>query len=394
MLWGVSMNNNRINKIHIENYKIFEKLYLELNKDINIIVGNNEAGKSTILEAINLALTCQLNGRNVQYELSSHLFNRKCVNKYLDAIQRKENIQPPYIRIELYLENTDDTAKLRGSMNSKREDTTGVVLEIEFNNEYDVEYKEYIENGEQLKNIPIEYYTVNWLSFAGNPITYRSIGVRSTLIDASANLYVNGTDKYIMKIISDILEPKQKAKLALSYRNLKEIFAGTPQIKEINDILIQKNIGITDRELTVSVDASSKASWETSMTSYINDVPFSQLGKGEQNSIKTKLALAAESDTDIVLVEEPESHLSYSSMAKLMEKISECCREKQLIITTHSAYVLNKLGINKVILLTSEYQLKMEKLNKDTQKYFMKLPGYDTLRILLSTHSILGRRSF
>ena len=37
---------------------------------MNIVVGDNEAGKSTILEAVNLALTGYLNGRNIRNELS------------------------------------------------------------------------------------------------------------------------------------------------------------------------------------------------------------------------------------------------------------------------------------------------------------------------------------
>lgn len=38
-----------IKKIIIKNYKQFENFSLELNPDINIIVGNNEAGKQLFL---------------------------------------------------------------------------------------------------------------------------------------------------------------------------------------------------------------------------------------------------------------------------------------------------------------------------------------------------------
>ena len=41
-----------IKKIFIQNYKIFEQFDLELNSDLNIIVGDNEVGKSTILEEL------------------------------------------------------------------------------------------------------------------------------------------------------------------------------------------------------------------------------------------------------------------------------------------------------------------------------------------------------
>ena len=66
-----------IKKIIIKNYKQFEDFSLDLNPDINIIVGNNEAGKTTLFEAINLGLTQKLNGRLIAQELTPYLFNIK-----------------------------------------------------------------------------------------------------------------------------------------------------------------------------------------------------------------------------------------------------------------------------------------------------------------------------
>ena len=41
-----------INEVNIENFKCFKgKFSLHLNEGVNILVGNNEAGKSTILDA-------------------------------------------------------------------------------------------------------------------------------------------------------------------------------------------------------------------------------------------------------------------------------------------------------------------------------------------------------
>lgn len=58
-----------ISKIHIENLKIFKDSFkLTLNKGINILVGDNESGKSTIIEAIHLALTGLFNGKYLKNE--------------------------------------------------------------------------------------------------------------------------------------------------------------------------------------------------------------------------------------------------------------------------------------------------------------------------------------
>lgn len=47
-----------IKKVKIQNFKCYREFEIELNDGLNIVVGNNDAGKSTILEAINLAPNC------------------------------------------------------------------------------------------------------------------------------------------------------------------------------------------------------------------------------------------------------------------------------------------------------------------------------------------------
>lgn len=60
-----------ITKVNIVNFKCFDGLFtLDLNPNLNILVGDNEAGKSSILEAINLALSGWINGRYLLTELS------------------------------------------------------------------------------------------------------------------------------------------------------------------------------------------------------------------------------------------------------------------------------------------------------------------------------------
>lgn len=65
-----------LQKIKIKNFKIFNGTFkLLLNQDLNIIVGDNEEGKSTILEAVHLALTGNFGGRGINQEVSQYMFN-------------------------------------------------------------------------------------------------------------------------------------------------------------------------------------------------------------------------------------------------------------------------------------------------------------------------------
>ncbi|MCX5886326.1 MAG: AAA family ATPase [Proteobacteria bacterium] len=103
-----------------------------------------------------------------------------------------------------------------------------------------------------------------------------------------------------------------------------------------------------------------------------------------------KLAIEAACDSGVLLIEEPENHLSHSNMSRLIEDISQRCADRQIVLTTHSSFVLNKLGIDNVKLLSSKSDtMTLDDLSQDTKDYFMKLPGYNTLRLILSAKTIL-----
>lgn len=105
------------------------------------------------------------------------------------------------------------------------------------------------------------------------------------------------------------------------------------------------------------------------------------------------MKLALESNTEleaVILIEEPENHLSLSNLNKLLNVIKTKNENKQLIITTHSSFILNKLDIGKMILLSNDKEVTtFNDLEDETREFFMRLPGYDTLRLVLSHKVIL-----
>lgn len=380
-----------IRKVKILNFKSLRDFEIEFNNDINIIVGNNESGKSTILEAINLALNGQLNGRQAINEISPYIFNLETVNEYKADLNAGNTPLPPFILIELYFTSEDPKlASFKGTDNSEKSNELGIVASIEFDDRYNDEYLSYIENPAQVNNIPTEYFKFNWHSFSGASLTKRGIPITTTLIDASTIRLQYGTDYYIQKIINDTLDPTQRTNLSLIYRGLKESFSSEGAIQEINDVLSSTSANLNEKELSVSIDVSQKHSWETHLTAYLDEIPFNYLGKGEQNILKILLALERQvEDSNIVLLEEPENHLSYSTMSKLVKRVHEKCEGKQLILTSHNTFILNKLGLEKVILIADDKQTNLNALSEETQNYFNKLPGFDTLRLVIAKKPIL-----
>ena len=380
-----------IKSVHIENYKCYENVDIEFNNSTNIIVGNNEAGKSTILEALNLCLSGLVNGRYIKNELNESFFNKVAVENY----NNNSNAIPPHILIEVYLDSTESNESnktymnLKGSRNSKKQDTFGIKLIISFDDNYDEEYAAFKQVNNN-KNIPIEYYRIEWKSFADQEITSRSIPIKPNIIDSSGTKYRNGSDYYISKIISNKLDKSEQIALMQAFRELKESFKSGNSLTAINE-KIAKDSAISGKNVTVSVNTTEMNAWENILMTYFDEIPFTQIGQGEQSIIKTNLALSniRQDICNVVLIEEPENHLAHTNLNFLLKSIEESNKDKQIIITTHSSFVANKLGLSNLIFLNKRRPHYFKSVDDDTQKYFQKLAGFETLRLILSNKAIL-----
>jgi len=388
-----------INKILIENFKCFEgRFSLDLNKGLNILVGDNEAGKSTILEAIHLALSGWINGRFLKTELTQSLFNNQIIRNCLNSLKSDNPLPPPHILIELFFEIEDDSLKaiFEGNGNSLKQPACGIQFKISFNEKYQGEYSILIKNSDEINSLPIEYYDFSWSSFARDDrLTPKSIPFKSALIDSSNIRHQSGSDVYISRIIRDFLSDKHKVQISQAHRKLRDLFAKEDAIIGVNEEIKQKEI--SDKKVELSIDLSTKSAWETSLITCLDDIPFNFVGRGEQCMVKTKLAMSHKKsqEANILLMEEPENHLSHSKLNRLINYIKNSHEEKQIVISTHSSFVANKLGLKSLILLNFDEsskkrnELRIADLNEGTQKYFEKLPGYDTLRLLLCRKAIL-----
>lgn len=381
-----------ITKINIENFKCYRgKFSLKLNTGINILVGNNEAGKSTLLEAIHLGLTGLLNGKYLKNELSQYLFNKEIEKTYLASLAGENKLPLPYILVELFFAKEDIPAfaTLLGNSNSEKIDDCGVSFKIEFDEQYQREYEKLVAEG-HIQTIPIEYYKITWTSFARTAVTTKSIPIKSSLIDSASVRVQNGSDIYISRIVRELLEDDEKVKISQAHRKMKESFRGDPSIQAINQ-KISDSANVTDKKVEISVDLSTQNAWEMSLMTYLDEIPFHHVGKGEQCIVKTNLALSHKKsqEANILLIEEPENHLSFSKLNELVGKIATGIKGKQIIISTHSSFVANKLGLEHLILLNDQSSTRLNELSNDTKIFFSKLAGYDTLRMILCKKAIL-----
>jgi len=382
-----------LTNVTVAGFRRFKEFSTDLSPSFNIIVGNNESGKSSLLEAIGLALTGRIHGRLIKYAIDPYLFNRENVTTFFERLRDGKDAAPPKIVIEAYLDSDEEVPeleKLRGSNNTRSEDCPGLVLTVKVESHHTESLKEYAADKSNPDVIPVEFYHAPWRSFSGNGVAKRRLPFRTANIDATLPRFSRGASRYVSEVVEDVLSDEQRRDLALEYRKLRHTFSQEPGVKAINEHLKTKGNPATTKDLSVQMDLSSKTSWDSSITAHLDELPFDCAGQGEQCRVQLRLAIVGAEDSGIILIEEPENHLSHSNLNVLLEDIRNDCEDRQVVVTTHSGYVLNKLGLDSLKLLShSGSVMGLDGLTKGTRDYFVKLPGYDTLRLLLAKRAIL-----
>lgn len=380
-----------ISEVKIKNFKSFgETFSIKLDPKLTILVGMNEAGKSTLLEAIHLACSGIFDGKQIKNEISQNLFNSDSVKKYLESLNSRSPIPLPEIEIEIFFSDTSDEF-YKGNYNSYNDNNhMGFLFKIAYNSSYDTSYEQFINSEGQKLSLPVEYYDVSWTTFARKNFMPRDLKFKSSYIDSSSIKSFSGCDVHFTKILRDCLSEEDKVKISQSHRKLIDEFRKDPNVVSINE-KIRGQARISNKDISLAVELQTKNAWENTLTTFMDEIPYTYIGKGEQAIVKTNLALLSKQTqkASIILIEEPENHLTYTKLNELINTIKENNDDKQVILTTHSSFVANKLGLNSLRLLNNKKILPLTNLAEDTYDFFSKIAGYDTLRLILADKIIL-----
>lgn len=143
--------------------------------------------------------------------------------------------------------------------------------------------------------------------------------------------------------------------------------------------------------MTLGFESGTINSWESDIVTKLEGIPFVNVGDGTKSIVAAELALSKSRDRqrDAILLEESENHLSHTRLNMFLDDVRRRCDGMQLVVTTHNSFVANKLELRNLILLNGHEAITLGELQQDTSRFFMKAPGYKTLRVLLCKASIL-----
>lgn len=316
--------SNLIKSIKIKNLFNEKQIHWELQK-INVLVGKNGLGKSTILRLINSAVTRKhCDALDLCEEIVLEFDNeRKCV-------ARKNNeIDPDFVKLFLkkVTSSSDFSKSIEDSISknpkSKKlspNDLEKIKLEIfekinetavNFSKETDINRNilRYDFEG-SVKKMNVELIsTINMSANSINDVTTSS-GNKTTFLDLEIDNEIKRLNKN-----SKIKNSLQK-KLVDSLNNLFE---------ETN-----KKTSFIDDELKITLTSGRK-------------IDYRSLSSGERQVIFIFLKIINGSvDKSLILMDEPEISLHLSWQEKLLTEITKVNSLSQIIIVTHSpAMVMN-----------------------------------------------------
>ena len=377
-----------IEKIKIENFKIFRNETVVLDKGINIFVGENDSGKTTILEALSIATTGKIDGFNVSRVMTTDFFNKEVKDAYTDEVQKGKTPSPPEITIEIYFIKDEKYASMKGLENSDNDkEAYGIKFRVAFDPTYDKAYKEMLKNKE-VSELPLEFYKTTYRDFGGNGVSFPLKLYKTILIDTTKKDYGNVLSRFISNNIEEYLTEDARTQLRLAYRSNRATFKDSEAVKLLN-ANIKENTKFDNNDVALDLRESLLDAWRNEMTLSVDSMPFENLGYGTQNTLKIDLVVQNDANkTDAIIMEEPENNLSFTNMTKIVGKISGS-KDKQIFISTHSSFITNKLGLKSVTLIRGGKLGSFVDLPEDTQRFFSKATGYDTLRFILAEKIIL-----
>lgn len=366
-----------IERLRLHNFKKFTDFDVVLDREMNILIGDNEAGKSSILTALDLALS----GSRSKVEAAGieSLMNTDCVARFL-AGDKKKLGDLPIMYVEAYL-NDQGNPDLCGRNNSMAANCDGLRMVCAPMDEFGKEIGDIL--AQDGANFPYEYYAIRFLTFADQPYSGYVKYLRHLLIDSSQINHEYATREYTKSMYSAHATTPQKYKYQNEYRKHKDQFR--------TGILVELNDTIEDYKFTVRNNA--KSNLETDLVITEGDIPIENKGKGKQCLIKTEFALRKNDNggsLDTLLLEEPENHLSHLNTKKLIESI-RVSKSKQVFVATHSNLICTRLDLRKIVMLNSSsgVPLQLAKLSPDTANFFMKAPDNNILEFILSKKVIL-----
>lgn len=360
-----------IDKIKLKNYKQFKDLELKFNRNRNILIGENGAGKTSILEAISYILGAGT--RDIENKGLQTLFNVDVIKQYLESEKKYEDL--PELIVEVFVSDNTNQFKITGLHNSENNaELSGLKMTIRPNSDYADEISNILQNSVVF---PFDYYIVEFTTFDGRPYTSYNRYLRYAAIDSTRISSIHATQKFIEDYYVKVKTKEERVKLQHEFRERSNIFSQESLMTDV------------ENDYQLRLNSHRGKALEEILTIQKDNIDISNFGRGDSMFLNIDFALSrTKENTSIILIEEPENHLSYLNMHRLIDKVDNT-EEKQIFIATHSNMIATRLDLKNAIFIKNGKGTKLDDLDIETSHFFQKSPDNSALNFILANKVVL-----
>lgn len=326
-----------VSKLSLLNIRSYKKKELNLSKSINLLVGNNNSGKSTIIKSLfKLQSTHSLGLDDIR---KTNEYGRMFID--LEDISRKEREIFELNHKEKIVDfpDTDKVKVLFGIYTNIRETKRGQEsLYFDLNNRFELNHEGVLKAFDNNDN------ELNFLDFAGLPN-----------LETHNNFIYPFFAKRKTRYYNNQMGAKEAFYVA---EDLQNITSKVQKISNPTHRRYKQFIKCLDEILGFGVGIIPHGYNQSNTGIYVNDttvIPIDSMGEGVVNIIGLIVMLLTE-DRKLYLIEELENDIHPRALKKLLELILEKSANNQFVISTHSNIVVKYLGIESSKIFHLQWQ--------------------------------------
>lgn len=345
-----------IHKFQIKNFKSFKDVTFHFNKDLNILTGINNSGKTTVLEALSLWQECfsklitEAKRGEKRYKKGDYILGPS--NKKYFPFEEINSVRSPNFEDIFHQRNRkndvilaltlidDDNDELRISFKISSSGSN-YVIELEgYSNYNHRKFNDYLANLPEpislIYSTPVAQISLKE-AFATDPIIKEQLLLRRSDVVLRNRLYkiINGTNVILNTGFQDDLN-------YILYNSERKIeFDVTTNILKDAQVIILFRVGARDTFKDLSL-----------------------LGSGTLQIIGILLNLyspsGSKTDLELVLLDEPDSHIHRDIQSRLISVLNKFGKDIQIFITTHNESLIRSASPHQVFHLDgkSEGEIK------------------------------------
>ncbi len=353
-----------LEKLKLHNFRCYEKLEIDFNRQLTVLVGKNGSGKTTVLEAIAIALGTWFVGFNI--------VNAKGINKRTDPLRKAyqigatDDVQTQFpVEIEAWgkIEESKDQI-----LHWKRElyTPTGTMTTKDAKQivEYAAEYQKAISEGRTDIYLPmVAYYGTGRLWDY-----HRQKRTDVFKVSSRTNGYIDCLDGTAnVKLMMDWFQIMTINK----YQRQEENLESNPELDTVylamekcltnlsgySDVKIRYNMGT--QELDVYYSEQDKQRMR---------IPLNQLSDGYKGMISLVADIAYRMATlnpqlgtevlskgdGVVLIDEVDLHLHPAWQQKVINNLMNIFPKVQFIVSTHAPAIISSVKTDKLRILSNK----------------------------------------